>query len=133
MVIVVCLFFTMVGLSKSRFLYQYSESPIEQIARAAGTADARWGETIIALAIGPDYEQAIVGPAAMFYSERPIKVAWVREELDLFTAQGPREIILGESYIDLLDDEYEVTALVRRSPFIYGIIERRNQARALAE
>ena len=127
LVIIMCLFLTLISVSRSRSLYRIVESPVEQIARVAGTSNTIRDETIIALALPPNYENAIVGPAAMFYSDRPIEVAWTKDALALYTSEGSREIIMGESFINLLEGEYEFTILARYSPYIYGTVQQRGE------
>jgi 4-amino-4-deoxy-L-arabinose transferase-like glycosyltransferase len=124
-VVIMCSFLFMIGASRSRSLYTVTELPVEQISRIAGKSDAIRDETIIALALPPDYENAIVGPAAMFYSDRPIRVAWSEGELFELTAEGPREIIMGGKYMDFLSDEYDFSVLAKSPPFIYGVVSQR--------
>lgn len=123
--LIILFFFTLVGILRSRSLYKVVDSPVEQIARVAGMSNIVRDETVVALALPPDYQYAIVGPTAMFYSYRPIIVAWSEDQLSQFTSDGPREIIMAEIFIESLNNEYEFTILAESPPFIYGIIQQR--------
>jgi len=126
-VLLMCLFLAIPGVLRSRTLYDGTESPVEKISSIASASDILYDKTMIALALPSDYENAIAGPAAMFYSARPIRVAWSEEELFALTAEGPREIIMGEKYIDTLSDEYDFSILAESPPFIYGVVSQREQ------
>ncbi len=123
-VLIMCLFLSSIGAVRSRHLYEVIESPIEKIASIAGESNVLYDETIISIALPPDYVDGI-GPAAMFYSKRPMEIAWSKEALFILTAENPREIIMGEGYVDVLSDEYEFSVLAKSGPFVYGVIWRR--------
>jgi 4-amino-4-deoxy-L-arabinose transferase-like glycosyltransferase len=125
--LIILVFFTLIGALRSRSLYRVVDSPVEQIARVAGMSDVVRDETIVALALPPDYQYAIVGPTAMFYSHRPIIVAWSEDQLSQFTSDGSREIIMAEIFIETLNNEYEFTILAESPPFFYGIIQQRDK------
>ena len=126
-VLLMCLFLLVAGVVRSRYLYAPIESPVEKIARVAGSSNVLHDETILGLALPPDYADGIMGPAAMFYSERPIHVAWSEEELFELTTSGPREVIMGERYIDFLNDRYEFIVLAKSDPFVYGVIVQKDR------
>gem|GEM_PF-1961077 len=126
-VLLMYLFLFSVGIIRTRNLYQATESPLEKIAHIAGASDILYDETLLGLALPPDYVDGIAGPAAMFYSERPIEVAWNETELSELTANGPREIIMGERDLVTLSDKYEFSVLVKSPPFIYSVIRQREE------
>jgi 4-amino-4-deoxy-L-arabinose transferase-like glycosyltransferase len=124
-VVILFLFLSSIGILRSRHLFQGVVSPVENISRIASSFYPLNEEPIIGLALPPNYEDAIVGPSAMFYSSRPILVAWSLDELSDFVDQGLQEIILGERFIKSLSEEYELTILAQSEPFVYANINRR--------
>jgi 4-amino-4-deoxy-L-arabinose transferase-like glycosyltransferase len=126
-VVLICVFLMSIGLLRSRPLYQIEMSPVERIVRLVNETDRDRHDPIIALALPPNYQDAIVGPTAMFYSDRPVKVAWSTEELDVFVSMGIENIMMAERFLGPLAEEYQITILAKSEPFIYGTIHKHGQ------
>jgi 4-amino-4-deoxy-L-arabinose transferase-like glycosyltransferase len=124
-VALICIFLMSIGLLRSRPLYQIEMSPVERIVRLANETDRDRNDPIIGLALPPNYQDAILGPTAMFYSTRPVKVAWSVDELDMLVSMGLENIMMTERFLERLGEEYQIIVLVESEPFIYGTIQKR--------
>lgn len=115
-----------------RPLYGEVESrPVVEIARIAGTANPGQREPLIGLALEGDLDtpDAVEGPVALFYSDRPIQVAWTLGELaELTDDQERKEILLAKKYVESLSTEYEIHILAEVEPLVYATIRRRGLA-----
>jgi 4-amino-4-deoxy-L-arabinose transferase-like glycosyltransferase len=123
-VVVMLLLFVGVGLRRSFQLYTYRPSPVAEISKIAGQANP--DEPLIGVCFSEDYDKCVFGPTALFYSNRPIIIAWSPEELALITEnQSTKEIIIANDLINQLDTEYNFKIMDVVSPFIYGKIEKK--------
>lgn len=109
-------FLLVVGLNTLKPLYVGGETPVAKLARlAAGANGNRHTPLIVAF--------DIFKPAPLFYSNRPIEMAYTTDDLAFFIReQGLREIILAEKDIETLSALYNIQILEKADPLIYATI-----------
>jgi 4-amino-4-deoxy-L-arabinose transferase-like glycosyltransferase len=121
-----CLLLVLLGARKARPLYQRGEEGVATIAKMAGGAPYQSRGPLLALALGGDSDDGVQGPTALFYSNRPITVAWSLEELATHTSQDEaRDILLSQSYVKRLAAEYDVYVFTQVESYVYATIRRK--------
>ena len=98
-------------------------SPIAQIAAIAGEANSLEKEPLIGLAMEDEWgtPYAVEGPAASFYSNRPVDTALTVAQLEsLMTVQKTGEIIIAEKYLERLGEEFKITVIEKIDPLVYA-------------
>lgn len=105
-------------------VYGIYDQPIADIAALAGKNNPSSLEPLIGF--NPQDRNrapysAVEGPAAMFYSNRPVIVAETWEQLlDVMHDQGSGEIIIAESYVKELSTDFDITVLNKVPPLVYA-------------
>lgn len=105
-------------------IYEIPDSPVSQIATLAGRANPTTNDPLIGF--NPQDQNrlpdsAVEGPAATFYSNRPVLVAKTWEELmELMSERGSGEILIAENYLDSLPADFNVTVLETIHPLVYA-------------
>lgn len=112
---------------KIRPLYKTQISSVSQIAIAAGESNSSKTDPLIAVAFEEDWDtyQAVEGPSAIFYSNRPVDVATSREQLqELMMKQGSGEILVAEKYLNEMADDYDIVVIEKIDPLVYAKFSR---------
>lgn len=105
-------------------VYKNPVSPVSQIAAFAGKYNPSTDRPIIGY--DPQEENrerfsAVEGPAATFYSNRPVIVAKDWEQLvEYMEAEGSGEVIIAEKYLHLLSSEFDLTTIESVYPLVYA-------------
>lgn len=116
--VVMCAFLIAVGINTLVPLYKGGETPVARLARSAGRAN---GNSHTPLIVASNLFQ----PAPLFYSNRPIEVAYTTDDLANFMReQRPREIILAEKDIEALSTTYKIQVVEEAAPLVYATISR---------
>lgn len=111
--VIMCAFLVAAGASTLRPLYTSGETPVAKLARIAGRASRT------PLIVSSELSR----PAPLFYSDRPIKVAYTPDDLASFTGdERLREIILPKKEIEFLSANYEINVLEEAEPLAYATI-----------
>jgi 4-amino-4-deoxy-L-arabinose transferase-like glycosyltransferase len=114
--ITICAFLLVVGMNTLRPLYAGGETPVAKLSRIAGRANDN-SHTPLIVASG------LFKPTPLFYSNRPIKVAYTTDDLTFFIReQRLREIILAEKDIETLSAQYNIQVLEKAESFVYATI-----------
>ncbi|MEW6126845.1 MAG: glycosyltransferase family 39 protein [Acidobacteriota bacterium] len=114
--LMMCAFLITVGANTLKPLYQGSETPVAKLARLAGSANANHQLPVIVTS-------NLFKPTPLFYSDRPVEVAYSADELAQFIQQ-PREIILAEKDIAALSGLYKIEVIEKAAPLVYATISR---------
>jgi 4-amino-4-deoxy-L-arabinose transferase-like glycosyltransferase len=115
--IVMCTFLIMVGLNTLRPIYSKGEMPVAKIARFAGTQNPNGQQPLIVF-------EGLYQPTPLFYSDRPIQVAWTLQTLAEFTSiYQTKEIILAKKDLKSLSTAYEIEMVTEVKPFVYATIK----------
>ena len=105
-------------------VYKNPETPISQIATFAGKYNPSTDIPIIGYdPQEKDREQysAVEGPAATFYSNRPVIVAKTWEQLlEHMEAEDFGEIIIAGNYLDRLSADFNLSVIETVSPLVYA-------------
>lgn len=121
-----CLLLVLIAARKARPLYQRGEAPMATIAKITGGVPYQSRGPLLALALGGDSDDGVQGPTALYYSNRPITVAWSLEELATLTSQDEaRDILLSQSYVAILSAEYDVHIFTQVESYVYATIRRK--------
>ncbi|HXG91548.1 MAG TPA: glycosyltransferase family 39 protein [Blastocatellia bacterium] len=114
--VVVVAFLMAAAANTIRPLYLNGETPLAKLARIAGSSER---EPLIVYS-------GLYRPAALFYSNRPIKVAYTIDNLVAFTQSGQKEeIILSKKDAESLAGDYEISVMTEAEPYVYATINRR--------
>lgn len=109
-------------------IYGYQITPIARIATLAGQVNPSRTASIIGLAIYEPNAPAhslIEGPTAIFYSNRPVRVALTLDQLEqMMNEQESGEIIVAEVYLERLIDDFEILIIEKISPLVYAKFNR---------
>jgi 4-amino-4-deoxy-L-arabinose transferase-like glycosyltransferase len=107
-------------------LFGVGQSPAATLARLAGAGDPDNRTPVISLAVGTG--DTLEGPAILFYSDRPVQVAYSVDTMAGFVDRGDvREAIVVEKYVRSLSEDYEIQVLARIEPLVYASIRQRDQ------
>jgi hypothetical protein len=111
------------GANAIRPLYLRGESPVARLARLAGQTsqpgDGQYRELLIVYS-------GLYRPAPLFYSDRPVVVAYTRDNLAGFTEdRQAKKIILASKDADALQADYEIEVIAQAEPYVYGTIRLR--------
>jgi 4-amino-4-deoxy-L-arabinose transferase-like glycosyltransferase len=116
----------LIGSVKSIDLFRSTISPIEKISSIAGSRE-KYHHPLIGLALFDGNTIGILGPVARFYSNRPMTIAWSMEELsELMRENKKAEILLLESFLDPLSNDYDLKIVAKVDPYVYATIQHRN-------
>jgi hypothetical protein len=110
-----------------RPIYGRKTTPIAQIATLAGKEKSSATNPLIGFAMEEDWDSyfAVEGPTALFYSNRPIEIAYNWDRLDeLMVNQNTAEILIAEKYLDHLSQDFDVSVIERVDPLVYARISR---------
>ena len=119
MVIIAFGFFLATGVRGLRPLYQGEVTPVAKLARIAGESGREEQRPLIVYS-------GLYRPSALFYSGRPIKVAYTIDYLRELTGdEQVKEIILAQSDINSLAPDYDINALQQAGPLVYASIRSR--------
>jgi hypothetical protein len=105
-------------------VYGIHDQPVAQIATLAGQHNPSTDEPLIGF--NPqDHDRlqysAVEGPAAIFYSNRPVQVAEDWDQLiALMQEQGSGDIIIAENYVEALSAEFNITVIETVHPLVYA-------------
>ena len=127
------------GGAYSLFLIRGNYRPEESLAGVARLAASRSADDREPLLLFSDTE-ALTRPAALFYSERPIRQVYLTNEphsprarryenverLDSVVSTSPARIILRRTDLEKLSAQYEVKVEAEADPFIYASIRKKN-------
>lgn len=106
-------------------VYGAVKAPDIEIARIAASASLDHREPLIGLALEGD-PLTLEDPTILFYSDRPVQMAWMLDELaELTSSQERKEILLAKKHVESLSTEYEIHILAEVEPFVYATIRRR--------
>ena len=98
-------------------------SPVARIAMVAGRMNPSKTEPLIAFDMVDVARQPftrVEGPAAMFYSNRPMEIATSWDELDAeMTERGSGELLIAEKYLDRLPDDFDIVVIEKVDPLVY--------------
>lgn len=113
---VMCAFLFVAGMRTLKPLYEGGETPVAKLARAAGGANYK---NLTPLVISGDLFQ----PAPLFYSNRPIEIAYNLDELArLVKEQQPRDMIMTVKDVETLSATYRIRVLQEAAPLVYATI-----------
>lgn len=115
--VVMVMFLTAAAINLILPLYRKSETPIAGLARIAASA----GNSKPLIVYSGLYR-----PAPLFYSDRPIQVAYALDHLARFTEDHEiKEIILAKKDAESLASDYQISVLAEAEPYVYGTIQKR--------
>jgi 4-amino-4-deoxy-L-arabinose transferase-like glycosyltransferase len=105
-------------------VYESPNSPVSQIATFAGN----YNPSIDMPIIGYDPQEknreplsAVEGPAATFYSNRPVIVAKTWEQfVEQMEEEGSGEVLVAEEYLNLLTSDFNLTVIKTVPPLVYA-------------
>jgi hypothetical protein len=112
---VMCAFLFVAGLRTLKPLYEGGETPVAKLAREAGGANDK---NLAPLVISAD----LYKPAPLFYSNRPIEIAYNSDELARLIKEQPREMIMTEKDLERLSATYHIRVLEEAAPLVYVTI-----------
>ncbi len=116
-VVVMCIFLMMAGLNTFRPIYSKDKTSVAKIARFAGRQNPNDRQPLIVF-------EGLYQPTPLFYSNRPIQVAWTLQTLAEFTSiYQTKEIILAKKDLKFLSTAYEIEVVTEVKPFVYGTIK----------
>jgi hypothetical protein len=104
-------------------VYGLQIAPVARISAFAGNLNPSRAEPLIGLAMPEDWGTsfAVEGPAVVFSSNRPVKIAGSWEELQsLMTEQETGEILIAGRYLDRPSKDFDVKAIKKIDPFVYA-------------
>lgn len=105
-------------------IYANPDQPISQIAALAAKNNPSRDEPL--LGFEPQQKDrlphsAVEGPAATFYSNRPVLVAETWEQfVKLMQDQGSGEMLVAENYLELIPAEFNVEVVEKVYPLVYA-------------
>jgi 4-amino-4-deoxy-L-arabinose transferase-like glycosyltransferase len=121
LVVAVSAFLIIVAVIGIQPIYHLGESPVAKLATIAGKAHPGDMEPLIVFS-------GLYRPSPLFYSGRPIQVAYTPENLVDFTDDHQsKEIILAKKDIEPLSAEYDIQVLAEAEPYVYALIRRADQ------
>lgn len=138
---VIVMFMFMLSISASNTIWRNSRmgkesiyarrySAVAQIAKIAGKTNPNPQTAIICAEFNEHLDKGspIYRPTALFYSNRPIQVAYNLGQLkEIVGKNKEREIIMDEGFRQLLLPDYEIRISAKVGEFIYAMIRSRQK------
>jgi 4-amino-4-deoxy-L-arabinose transferase-like glycosyltransferase len=120
LVIVMSVFLIVAAAVGIQPIYRPGEAPVARLAKIAGSTHPNDREPLVVFS-------GLYRPTPLFYSDRPIQVAYTLEDLAGFTQDHQtKEIILAKKDVGPLSVEYETYVLAEVEPYVYALIKLRD-------
>lgn len=130
----IVMFIFMIAISTSSTIWRNwgmgGSSQIAKIAEIAGKTNPDPQTAIICAVLEEHRDKGwpVYRPTVLFYSNRPIQIAWKLKQLkDLVGKNQEREIIMHEGFTQLLSPDYEIRTLAKVKKVIYAMIRHREE------